>query len=152
MARRLNTVLSAKFYDTPLPHTRIIGETVLYRQRCISAVQVGNEEAVDQLLQAGADLFASSTARPESKARRQLELSQQDCKAEEELEKSTLDELTTWENMGKDSRNRCILQPGKGIEISSKLLFNAGVDISATTCHKRTALHYAAIGKHEDVC
>ena len=42
----------------------------------LCAVQVGNEEAVDQLLQAGADLFASTTAGPESEARRQLELSQ----------------------------------------------------------------------------
>lgn len=40
------------------------GETLL-----LCVVQVGNEEAVDQLLQAGADLFASSTARPESEAR-----------------------------------------------------------------------------------
>ncbi|MCJ1270332.1 hypothetical protein MMC22_010228 [Lobaria immixta] len=68
------------------------------------AVQVGNEEAVDQFLQAGADLFASSTAGHESEARRHLELSQQNCKAEEELERSTLDALTTWENMGKDSK------------------------------------------------
>ncbi|KAL8832506.1 MAG: hypothetical protein Q9191_000233 [Dirinaria sp. TL-2023a] len=65
------------------------GETLL-----LCAVQVGNEEAVDQLLQAGADLFASSTAGPASEARRQLELSQQNCKAVEELEKSTLDALT----------------------------------------------------------
>ena len=31
-------------------------------------VQVGNEEAIDQLLQAGADLFASFITRPESEA------------------------------------------------------------------------------------
>ena len=90
------------------------GETLL-----LCAVPLGNEEAVDQLLQARADLFASSTAGPESEARRQPELSQQNCKAEEELEKSTIDALTMWENMGKDSRNRCILQPGKGTEIPS---------------------------------
>jgi len=90
------------------------GETLL-----LCAVQVGNEEAVDQLLQTGADLFASFTAGSECEARRQLELSQQNCKAEEELEKSTLDALTTWGNTGKDSRNRCTLQPGKGTETSS---------------------------------
>ena len=90
------------------------GETLL-----LCAVLLGNEEAVDQLLQAHANLFASSTAGPESEARRQLELSQQNCKAKEELEKSTLDTLTTWENMGKDSRNRCILQPRKCTEIPS---------------------------------
>lgn len=50
------------------------GETLL-----LCAVPVGNEEAVDQLLQAGADLFASSTAGHESEARRHLGLSQQNC-------------------------------------------------------------------------
>lgn len=64
------------------------GETLL-----LCAVPLGNEEAVDQLLQARADLFASSTAGPESEARRQPELSQQNCKAEEELEKSTIPDL-----------------------------------------------------------
>lgn len=39
----------------------------------------------------------------------------------------------------------------KGHRNTVKLLLNAGVDIPSTTCHKRTALHYAAIGKHEDV-
>ncbi len=32
-----------------------------------------------------------------------------------------------------------------------RLLLNTGVDTSATTCYKRTALNYAAIGKHDDV-
>ena len=85
----------------------------------LCAFSLGNKEAVDQLLQARSDLFASSTAGPESEARQQPELSQQNCKAEEELEKSTLDALTTWGNIGKDSRNHCILQPGKGKEIPS---------------------------------
>jgi len=51
------------------PHDIDNGGTLL-----LCAVQVGNEEVVDQLLQVGADLFASSTARPEFEARRQLQL------------------------------------------------------------------------------
>ena len=39
----------------------------------------------------------------------------------------------------------------KGHRNTVIVLLNAGVDISATTCHKGTAPHYAAIGKHEDV-
>lgn len=50
--------------------------------------------------------------------------------------------------MGKDLRNLAAQRGHKNIV---KLLLNAGVDISATTYHKRIALHYAAIGKHEDV-
>lgn len=54
-------------HDVDIRNNR--GETLL-----LCAVQAGNEEAVDQLLQAGADPSASTTAGPEGEARRQLEL------------------------------------------------------------------------------
>lgn len=50
MARRFNTVLSAKFYNTALPHARISGETVLFW-----AAMHNRETTFKSLLERGAD-------------------------------------------------------------------------------------------------
>lgn len=86
---------------------------------------VGNEEAMDQLLKAGADLFASSTAELETEARR-----------------TRLQRGKIW---GKIQETAAFCSP-ECAQRYRRVLLNANVEISATTCHKRTALHYAAIG------
>lgn len=127
------------------------GETPL-----LCAVQAGKEEAVEQLLQAGADPSASSVSGPEGEARRQLELNihennrirlQSQGRAEESNIRSGYNVRRYGERFKKPLHFAA--QNGHGNIV--KLLINAGVDISATTYHKRTALHYAAIEKHEHV-
>jgi len=141
----LLTLLLRHSHDIDIRNNR--GETPL-----LCAIQAGNEEAVDQLLQAGADPSASTTAGPEGEARRQLEL---------EIHKNNRSRGRAGEiyirrgynvgRYGERFKKPLYFAAQKGQTNIVKLLLNVGVDASATTYHKRTALHYAAIEKHEDM-
>lgn len=89
----------------------------------LCAVQAGYEEIVDQLLHGVAGPSALTTAKLGDEAGRQVE-----------LEKSILDAVAMWGNMGNAFR------PGqRNIVI---LFLNAGINASATTHHDRTLLRY----------
>jgi ankyrin repeat protein len=127
------------------------GETPL-----LCAVQAGKEEAVEQLLQAGADPSASSASGPEAEARRQLELEIHENnrirqQSQRRAEECNIGSSYNVGRYGERFKKPLHFAAQKGHRNIVKLLFNAGVDISAMTYHERTALHYAAIGKHEDV-
>ncbi len=127
------------------------GETPL-----LCAVQVGKEEAVEQLLQAGADPSASSASGPEAEARQQLELEIHENnrirqQSQGRAEEPNIGSSYNVARYGERSKKPLHFAAQKGHRNIVKLLFNAGVDILAMTYYKRTALHYAAIGKHEVV-
>jgi ankyrin repeat protein len=119
------------------------GETPL-----LCAVQTGNEEVVDQLLEAGADPSASTTAGPEDEARRQLELeiyerTEYNRNAEEKSTKSTSNVVTTWGDMGKGSRDRYTLRRRNDTGTSS----NSFSTLASTLRPQRmtSGLHYITL-------
>lgn len=125
------------------------GETPL-----LCAVQAGNEEAVDQFLQAGADPSAPSTAGSEGEARRQIELEFREnnrirIQSQEKAEEHIRREYNV-RGHGEAFKAPLHFAAQKGHMNIVKLLINAGVDVWAAADHG-IALHYAAIGEHEDV-
>jgi ankyrin repeat protein len=125
------------------------GETPL-----LCAVQAGNEEAVDQLIQAGADPSAPSTAGPEGEARRQIELEfREDNRIRMQSQERAEEHIRREYNVtghGEAFKAPLHVAAQKGHMNIVKLLINAGVDVWAAADHG-IALHYAAIGEHEDV-
>lgn len=145
MLRHLFSLLLRHTRDFDIRNDK--GETPLLR-----AVQAGNEEAVDQLLQAGADPSASSTAGPEGEARRQLELEIHESHRIRLQSQGRAEEIYIRRNYNVGRYKERFKKPlhfavQKGHRNIVKLLINAGVDVSATTYHKKTALHYAVTGK-----
>ncbi len=125
------------------------GETPL-----LCAVQAGNGEAVDQLLQAGADPSAPSTTGPEGEARRQIELEfREDNRIRMQSQERAEEHIRREYNVrghGEVSKAPLHFAAQKGHMNIVKLLLNAGVDVWAAAYHG-IALNYAAIGEHEDV-
>ncbi len=145
----LLTILLRHPHDIDIRNNR--GETPL-----LCAVQAGNKEAVDQLLQAGADPSASTTAGPEGEARQQLELEIYEKKRIPLQRRGRAREIFIRRGYNVGRYGERFKKPlhfaaQKGQTNIVKLLLNAGVDASVTTYHKRTALHYAAIENHGDV-
>ncbi len=148
-ARRFNTVLSAKFYDMALIYTRTIGETVLLwaalhnheatfkslleRGADVSIQDKDGDTVLRHLATKGnlhlltpllrhsydVDIRNLKVGPVDNSSWKSMKTTEYHCKAEEELEQSASDAVTTWGDMGKDSRNRYILQPRKGKKTSS---------------------------------
>ncbi len=148
-ARRFNTVLSAKFYDMALTYTRTTGETVLLwaalhnREATFKSLlergadvsiqdkdgdtvlhhlaTKGNLHLLTPLLRHSHDVdIRKLKVRPVNNSSwKSIKITEYHCKAEEELEQSASDAVTTWGDMGKDSRNPYILQPRKAKQTSS---------------------------------
>jgi len=122
------------------------GETPL-----LCVVQAGNREAVDQLLQAGADPSAPSTAGPEDEARRQIELEFHEdnrirMQSQERVEEHIRREYNV-RGHGEVFKAPLHFAVQKGHINIVILLLNAGVDVWVIGI----ALNYVAIGEHEDV-
>ena len=125
------------------------GETSL-----LCAVQAGNEEAVDQLLQAGADSSASSAAESKDEARRQSELEFREnnrirMQIQERAEEHIRREYNVKEHREAFKAPLHVAAEKGHINIV-KLLLNADADVWTAAYHG-IALDYAAIEEHEDV-
>ena len=109
---------------------------------------------MDQLLQAGADPSAPSTAGSEGEACRQLELEfREDHEIRMQSEERAEEHIRRDYNVarcGEGFKTPLHFAARKGHINIVKLLLNAGVDFWATA-YDGTALHYAAIEGHEDV-
>jgi ankyrin repeat protein len=116
------------------------GETSL-----LCAVQAGNEEVVDQLLGAGADPSASTTAGPEGEARRQLKLEIHENNRVRLQGRGRGGEIYirrgyNVRKYGERFKRPLHFAAQKGHRNSVKILLNADVHASATTYHKRSTL------------
>lgn len=111
---------------------------------------------MDQLLEAGADPSASTTAEPEGEARRQLKLEIHENNRVRLQGPGRGGEIYIRRGYNVRNYEERFKRPlhfaaQKGHRNIVKILLNADVDASATTYHKRTALYYAAIENHQDV-